>query len=113
MYEDPETFKPERFENGDVQDPRAIVFGFGRRSVICLRSPPTSFSLWKSNGLHSQIYQHFSALVFRICPGMNFADSSLFVAFANILATFKVSNAVGADGNPIVPAIGYTGGFTA
>lgn len=31
MYDDPEVFKPERFEKSDVQDPRGIVFGFGRR----------------------------------------------------------------------------------
>lgn len=37
-YHDPDKFKPERFlgENGMAiePDPRALVFGFGRRSVF-------------------------------------------------------------------------------
>jgi cytochrome P450 len=39
LYEDPDTFKPERFmapadeETARLRDPRNACFGFGRRSV--------------------------------------------------------------------------------
>jgi len=31
IYDDPESFRPERFIDGKPLDPRQIVFGFGRR----------------------------------------------------------------------------------
>ena len=31
IYEDPESFRPERFIDGKPLDPRQFVFGFGRR----------------------------------------------------------------------------------
>jgi len=32
LYEKPDEFLPERFEKGKIQDPRAFIFGFGRRA---------------------------------------------------------------------------------
>lgn len=49
IYPDPEEFRPERFENEKVLDPREVVFGFGRRYVsshslklhsLPVRTPP-------------------------------------------------------------------------
>ena len=31
IYDDPESFRPERFIDGKQLDPRQLVFGFGRR----------------------------------------------------------------------------------
>ena len=31
MYDDPESFRPERFITGKPLDPKQLVFGFGRR----------------------------------------------------------------------------------
>jgi cytochrome P450 len=31
MYDEPESFRPERFIDGKPLDPKQLVFGFGRR----------------------------------------------------------------------------------
>ncbi|KAJ1300372.1 hypothetical protein OPQ81_005191 [Rhizoctonia solani] len=55
IYQHPDTFKPERFE--DSSNPQPPVFGWGRRK----------------------------------CPGIHYADASLFITIASLLATFNFS----------------------
>ncbi|KAI5116166.1 hypothetical protein M0805_002850 [Coniferiporia weirii] len=47
----------------------------------------------------------------RICPGRYFAESSIFITVASILAAFNVEKALDANGNPVTPALGYTSTF--
>ncbi|KAH9910913.1 cytochrome P450 [Amylocystis lapponica] len=74
VFPEPETFRPERFENmaiytTELTDPRNLIFGFGRR----------------------------------ICPGQQFADANIWLALANILASIDIRRVRGADGNEITP----------
>ncbi|KAI5117645.1 hypothetical protein M0805_001301 [Coniferiporia weirii] len=47
----------------------------------------------------------------RICPGKLFAESSLFIAVASVLAAFNIEKALDANGVPITPAGEYTASF--
>lgn len=47
--------------------------------------------------------------VYRICPGMHFADSSVYIWCAMILAVYDISKAV-ENGQPIDPIDAYTTG---
>ncbi|KDR69246.1 hypothetical protein GALMADRAFT_160541 [Galerina marginata CBS 339.88] len=47
----------------------------------------------------------------RICPGNQIAASFLWLTVASILATFEISKALDADGNPIEPLIKYKSGL--
>ncbi|KAF8668099.1 cytochrome P450 [Rhizoctonia solani] len=78
VYKDPEAFNPERFLNQET--PYAPAFGWGRRC---------------------------DALVIKIskCPGMHFAEISLFVTIASLLATFHFSRKKDRRGNEIIPII--------
>jgi cytochrome P450 len=76
MYDEPESFKPERFLrtnpdgsssiNPDVYDPRDAIFGYGRR----------------------------------MCPGKPTATALLYIAAVSILATMRVSRPTDARGAP-------------
>ncbi|KAI0752762.1 CyP450 monooxygenase [Daedaleopsis nitida] len=72
VYEDPKTFRPERFIqdgqlNSNVRDPSAFAFGFGRR----------------------------------ICPGRYFAEAALFINVACALHVFDISAPLDEEGKPI------------
>jgi cytochrome P450 len=95
MYPNADKFHPERFltpnKSGNLpEDPASFVFGFGRR---CGRT------CFKSTQLLNVCY--------RICPGINFADASLFIIIASILATFNISKALDEQGNEITPPVEY------
>jgi len=76
-YANPLKFNPERFLGGCPElDPRATVFGYGRR----------------------------------ICPGLNVAQSSLWVACAMSLAVFDIEKYVDGFGNVVEPKIHYSDG---
>ncbi|KZS88719.1 cytochrome P450, partial [Sistotremastrum niveocremeum HHB9708] len=48
----------------------------------------------------------------RICPGQYFAEASLFISVASVLAMFDISKPVDSDGKDIVPDGLYGGGTT-
>ncbi|TFY63634.1 hypothetical protein EVJ58_g3137 [Rhodofomes roseus] len=79
VYQEPETFNPERFSGMNVDrydDPRRIVFGFGRRA----------------------------------CPGRYFADNSVWILAASLLATMDVRKARNARGEEIAASPKFHGG---
>lgn len=39
----------------------------------------------------------------RICPGLHFAEASLFLAMASVLSTFNISKALDQQGREITP----------
>lgn len=47
----------------------------------------------------------------RACVGLHFADSSLYIAIAYVLATFDISKAKDANGKDIEPKISFTAGL--
>ncbi|KAI0767311.1 CyP450 monooxygenase [Fomes fomentarius] len=72
IYEDPETYCPERFlRDGKldptVRDPAAYAFGYGRR----------------------------------ICPGRHYADAALFINIASALHVFDITPPLDDDGRPV------------
>ncbi|KAI0752761.1 cytochrome P450 [Daedaleopsis nitida] len=72
VYEDPDSYRPERFlKDGrldpSVRDPSAFIFGYGRR----------------------------------ICPGRYFAEAALFINTASLLHVFDITPPVDEDGNPV------------
>lgn len=44
----------------------------------------------------------------RVCPGKHFAEDSLFITMASILATFDISKALDEEGMEITPSAEYT-----
>lgn len=77
-------------------DPRHVVFGYGRRSVC----------LWPSTGVAQVMLKHH-----RICPGRYFADTTLFLAIANMAATLDIRKARNAEGAEVTPRISFTDSF--
>jgi len=47
----------------------------------------------------------------RICPGMYFAETSLFLNMAGVLAAFNISKALDKDGKEITPKVEYQAGI--
>ena len=50
-------------------------------------------------------------LSFRICPGQAFADASVWLAAANIIATMDISFAKDRLGRDIIPEASFVSGF--
>ncbi|CAE6486226.1 unnamed protein product [Rhizoctonia solani] len=69
VYQDPDTFEPDRFLNPNV--PPVPGFGWGRRK----------------------------------CPGMHFAETSLFLGISSLLTAFTFSRKKDEDGREIIPII--------
>jgi cytochrome P450 len=60
-----------------------------------------------------QAHEHLEALWGygrRICPGRIFAETSLWLAMANIIATMDIKKAVDGDGKAITPAAAFLPG---
>ncbi|KAI0776613.1 cytochrome P450 [Trametes elegans] len=57
-----------------------------------------------------------SSIVFgfgrRVCPGQAFADGTVWLAMAHVVALFDIGKAVDASGNEINPPAAFTSGFT-
>ncbi len=50
-----------------------------------------------------------SVLIFRICPGMHFADQMVWFSIVTLLATTRILPAKDSDGNDIMPKLEYSG----
>jgi len=104
MYKDPETFSPESF-GGDlgkeILDPRSFIFDFGRRRDTSLRRLYLVLSIRPDS--------HF---ISRICIGLHFADTPLYIAITYILATFSILKARDENGHKIEPKVTFSSGLT-
>ena len=103
MYPDPWTFNPDRYgnsadiENSINQDPRKVVFGFGRRYV----RPSRSVCAPQARLTH----------VYRACPGQHLAEASLWLAMSSILLVFDIRPARDPKtGEPVLPPLEFTPG---
>lgn len=78
IYDEPMSFKPERFNNSDAEMKQIydLVFGFGRRT----------------------------------CPGMHFAEGTIFSIIATTIATCDVLPEYDDSGKPIFPELVFTDG---
>ena len=47
----------------------------------------------------------------RVCPGIAFAESSIFILIANIIATMDLTKVMDETGIPITPSVEYTKSF--
>ncbi|KAI0331429.1 cytochrome P450 [Cubamyces sp. BRFM 1775] len=85
LYPEPLAFSPERFEGTDIRTPN------------CAR--PTD------------PYNYAFGFGRRRCPGVHFADQSLFLAFASILACFDIAPLTDVStGQPVLPPLEFAGG---
>jgi cytochrome P450 len=81
FFDDPMSFKPERYLKDGACNPRALLdpdqvaFGFGRRHDSMLR-------------MHGQFL--IPSLRLRICPGRHFSNEALVIFLASILACFSI-----------------------
>lgn len=48
----------------------------------------------------------------RACPGRRFADDSLWLVIANIIATFDIKRTVDSNGSEIIPSMSFSPGLT-
>lgn len=105
-FPNPCLFSPERhlnYDNGKAAestiDPTDIIFGFGRRFVkpCC----------------HCAVYATDNAwLKIRICPGRFFADATVWLTVANVLAFFDIGPIVDPEsGKELLPDGSYHSGF--
>ena len=103
VYPEPAHFDPDRYlrmsaEEAEHTDPRDVIFGFGRRLVL---SPQ-----------HNHQCTHaVTTTVYSVCPGQFFADATLWLAAANVIATMDLSFAKDTEGREIVPEAAFISGF--
>jgi cytochrome P450 len=99
VYDDPFTFKPERFLKDGQLDPKVktpeAAFGFGRRyGTDLLLSDEASTDPARC----------------RICPGRHLASNTMFLTIASVLAVFNIEKAIDEDGKVITPCEEYSSG---
>ena len=100
-------FNPERFLGViPEQDPRGSVFGFGRR--ICEYRNFVTPSNERNGGTYLP-FRRFLFFFF-VGPGLNVAQTSIWIACAMSLAVFDIEKYVDESGNVVEPEIRYTNG---
>nr|VWO94670.1 Uncharacterized protein [Ganoderma boninense] len=82
LYPEPEKFSPERFE---------------------LEKDPERLRLMDS-------FNYAFGFGRRRCPGMHFADQSLFFTFTSIMACFNIAPVTDSNGESILPPLEFDGG---
>lgn len=82
VYADPEVFRPERFENLDRETAEFV--------------DPRRYTFGFGR---------------RVCPGLLLADGSIWLAFANIIATLDIRKARDASGQESTPVAAWVSGF--
>ena len=97
-------FNPERFLGDSPEpDPRGAVFGFGRR--ICERCRLIIPSINERTTNPPRLF------VVRTGPGLNIAQTSLWLTCAMSLAVLDVERYVDGSGNVVEPGIRYRDGI--
>lgn len=103
----PQLFRPERYiEDSELLDPFDVIFGFGRRLVLDL--------IHESKIQPSYVCLLTFYLVFYFysrCPGRHFADQSVWLAAAALVATVDILKARDSQGNEITPEATFVNGF--
>lgn len=96
IYPNPTNFNPERYMDNAEEDPKNIVFGFGRRY---------SFNLYSLQGCS------LMRIRLRQCPGNELADRSIFILVTSIAATMNITKVKDTSGAEITPSLDFTSGF--
>jgi Cytochrome P450 len=102
VYADPSKFNPSRYlhkPEGNGEPHPNGPFGFGRRCI--------SFVTFGEI-----VVLNASGLLFRLCPGLNIAEASLWIAMASILATLSISKALDENGKEITPEVKFISTIT-
>lgn len=98
VFSSPLDFNPDRFLVSTV-DPKTIIFGFGRR-----------FVRHKKNCVNRI---HFKPNFCRRCPGVNLADTAIWLVIATVLANFDILPPLDPVTNePLVPTKKFTSAST-
>ena len=103
-YLNPMEFNPERFLRDDPeQDPREAVFGFGRRLCeYCHFVIPLQ--------MRESVELICHSVFFFVGPGLNIAQTSLWLSCAMALAVFDIGKYVDKFGNVVEPETRYGSG---
>jgi Cytochrome P450 len=96
-YPEPFKFDPARYLGDEVTGVNSPAFGFGRRSVAY-------------GDLSSSKGPAVAHLDCRVCPGRDLAYITVWITFAQSIATLEIRKAVDANGKEINPSLDYTPG---
>jgi Cytochrome P450 len=97
VYPEPFKFDPARYLGGEVAGVNSPAFGFGRRSV----------AYGDRSGSNGPAVAHLDC---RVCPGRDLAYITIWITFAQSIATLEIRKGVDANGKEINPSLEYTPG---